>query len=311
MADPEEFQLNLAILLSALQEAGCDLASTNALQRSALHVAALGGAPSILIDTLCECLEVNARDLHGCAPLHLAKRAVIAHVLLEHGADLSIVDICGRTPMMHAAMRGDFELVNTYIHADCKVDVRDTHGDTALHLAATNDHALVVAALHDAGSELDSRNDLDWTPLVTAAWKGNLAATRMLLARGADVFPCIRLQHARALSFDVRRELLRHDVPWSMPMVPWRPSMFYAAARHDRRGIYTVLLVFQRLEPVAGVLNMKSPIHPCARALAMISRGWFRWDGDTDAGRWRRRYAALLTRHSWRSTSHGRSRFSS
>ena len=294
MSHPEEFQLHLAILLSTLQEAGCDLASTNAIQRSALHVAAFGGAPSLLIDTLCECLEVNARDQHGCMPLHLAKRAEIAHMLMGHGADLTAVDICGRTPMMHAAMRGDFELVNTYLHAEAKVDVRDKHGDTALHLAATHDHALVIAALHDAGADLNSRDELEWTPLLTAAWRGNRAATRMLLARGADVLPCIRLQKVN-IKPDIRRELLRADVPWSMPFVPWRPSMFRSSARHDRRGIYTVLLVFQRLEPIAGVLNMKSAIHPCACALAMTPRGWFRWDGDTDAGRWRRRYATLLT----------------
>jgi len=65
-----------------------------------------------------------------------------------------------------------------------------THGNwnsTPLHIAATRDNVEAIAALLDAGSDINSRGEHGYTPLHEAVEQSNIEAVRLLLLRGASV----------------------------------------------------------------------------------------------------------------------------
>jgi len=59
-------------------------------------------------------------------------------------------------------------------------------GLTPLHLAARAGHALVVAALAEAGADLHARDFQGWRPLHHSAYTGKVETCELLLRLGAD-----------------------------------------------------------------------------------------------------------------------------
>jgi uncharacterized protein len=101
---------------------------------------------------------VQARSGDGFAPLHLAAffgQADAARFLMERGAD---VDATGTGWMT----------------------------GTALHAAASGQHAGVIKLLLDAGAEPNVRQSGGWTPLHAAVMNGDEVSERLLLDAGAD-----------------------------------------------------------------------------------------------------------------------------
>ena len=66
------------------------------------------------------------------------------------------------------------------------IDSQDSHGTTALQLAAKHGHADVVQVLVESGAELDIRNNRGETALYWAARSGHKPIVELLLAKGAD-----------------------------------------------------------------------------------------------------------------------------
>jgi ankyrin repeat protein len=62
-------------------------------------------------------LDINAQDMDGFTPLHLASAAGVLDVvrlLVEHGADTEARDKAGRTPFQVALVKGHDEITNYY-----------------------------------------------------------------------------------------------------------------------------------------------------------------------------------------------------
>jgi ankyrin repeat protein len=90
--------------------------------------------------------------------------------------------------ILAAAKRGDLESVRRLLAVDGAPATRaDAHGKTALHLAAEHDHPAVVAALLDAGADLEARTDWGMTALQWAGVLGSVAAGAVLIERGAKL----------------------------------------------------------------------------------------------------------------------------
>jgi ankyrin repeat protein len=71
-------------------------------------------------------------------PLHLASNAAdhrlaMAKTLLAHGADLSVVDSKGRTPVFYAANCGDLELLKLYFNTFQQAFTKDLNGRNLVH----------------------------------------------------------------------------------------------------------------------------------------------------------------------------------
>ena len=328
-----DFPKECAILLSCLYESTSDLHAVNAFGWNALHIAILRGAPLTVISALVVMnIDGSAIDVHGRNALHLAARmtgSVDAAAILCTDARARQMDNDGNTPL-HLAVTNDNPTTVQVLIPHSNINQRTAEGLTAIHLAASFGYAEIVNLLLNDGADIEISCRRGWTPamaaccvnsvhslhllldadaepdrintagrsaLMIAASLGHVEIVKILLDVGVDINyttmsgltayeSCIQHQPTREL-------LLRYDVQTEVDG-SWTPERFYSAPECDRLGIYTTILCFTRLNNIAGTLNMQSLIHPCSRALRMTPRGWFRWDGDTDAGRYRRRLAALM-----------------
>lgn len=112
--------------------------------------------------------------------------------LIDAGADLAALDESGETALMHAAHAGQLEAVKALLAAGAAPDFKSEQGWTALAKAAYNAEAecgypQVIAALHAAGAELDTRIFFGITPLMLAAGGGDAGVVEWLINHGADV----------------------------------------------------------------------------------------------------------------------------
>ena len=112
--------------------------------------------------------------------------------LLEAGSSHAALDQTGETALMHAAHGGHLEAVQVLLAFGAEVNFKSEHGWTALARAAYNAETecgfpQVIAALHEAGAELDSRIFFGITPLMLAAGGGDAGVVEWLINAGADV----------------------------------------------------------------------------------------------------------------------------
>merc|ERR1719387_3346723 len=73
------------------------------------------------------------------------------------------------------------------IHRHCKVDMEDSHGRTALHIAAQRGHDKLLVALLQRDSDAEARNSIGWTPLLSAVFHGQLMCIKQLIRRSAQM----------------------------------------------------------------------------------------------------------------------------
>lgn len=102
--------------------------------------------------------------------------ALIAAARLEHVTTLQTLypkpaepDLFGHVLLIAAAETGRLDAVNHLISHGLNINEQDKYGRTALHYAYARGHALVAAALVDAGAAREVRDDLGNTPLMLAA----------------------------------------------------------------------------------------------------------------------------------------------
>jgi uncharacterized protein len=87
-----------------------------------------------------------------------------------------------------AAMLGDLDGVRKALASGAPIDgIEKQHGNTALMLAAYNNHPSVVDWLLASGATVDARDHEHNTALMKAAWSGATSCVDRLVGRGADV----------------------------------------------------------------------------------------------------------------------------
>ena len=123
-------------------------------------------------------------NMRGATAFLIAAKAndvAVMRELLDHGADPFIPTSNGTTPLMVAAGVGHapgitrstereaLAAVHLCVELGADVNAVNEAGDTALHGAAWRERAdSIVQFLVDRGTEIDARNDREWTPLVIA-----------------------------------------------------------------------------------------------------------------------------------------------
>ena len=168
---------------------------TNREGSTALHLAARNGHTDVVATLLDAGFAINARSRCGRTPLLAA--AAGGHegtvsLLLERGADPLLGDASGVTPLHECAQQGHVELVRLLLPLSIAstttnvADVADIIGRSALHYAAVNGHAAVVAVLLGAGFAIDQPDDRGCTALYLAACGSHVDSMAVLLERGAD-----------------------------------------------------------------------------------------------------------------------------
>lgn len=135
---------------------------------------------------------INKRGPAGATPLMhavLYGDAAAVRQLLDAGADPNIADFGGATPLMLAVT--DREKTTLLLERGANVNARSAIGRTALLIASgVPGAAPVVEMLLDRGASPSEKAQAllgEVTPLVLAAYSGDEATFRLLVARGADV----------------------------------------------------------------------------------------------------------------------------
>lgn len=131
--------------------------------------------------------DPNTVDPQGRSPLSLAfhYEAYEAARALVRQPDFRFDEpnAAGETPLMLAALRGQWELARALLVRGARLD---RPGWTPLHYAAAGPEPRVVQLLIGHGAALDARAPNGNTPLMMAARYGSEASAWMLLHAGAD-----------------------------------------------------------------------------------------------------------------------------
>jgi ankyrin repeat protein len=176
----------LKLIISLLQH-GADPNSRDSLGRSPFF--------ELLQDPLATSIElvkiftdagavVGPPTANGQTPLHVVRRHEIASWLLAEGADVAAVDDQGELPLHKASSLRNLELVSLYLEAGSPIDVRNNLGWTPFMQSPS---ASVSKMLFDHGADIHAATKQGITAFQHAVQSCNLELVSFLLANGADV----------------------------------------------------------------------------------------------------------------------------
>lgn len=194
---------------------GADIQEKASDGKNALHFAARKGDVKMVCHLLHCQVDTTAMDHHGGTVLHsvaasksittalelvhlvninaVAHDGTVLHVAVENGdtdmvklvldfqADVSILDLSGRTPLHIAAHKGFREIIEMLLGAGSKSDIADGDGKTALHLAAGNGDLGAVGLLLNHGADISAVDNTGKRPGDLARLGGHRAVAELLL----------------------------------------------------------------------------------------------------------------------------------
>ncbi|CAG0902692.1 unnamed protein product [Cyprideis torosa] len=146
-----------------------------------LHIAATPETARLLLEYKA---KVDVKDRNGCTPLLLATlngRHSVVEVLLAHGADPNITNKEETSPLHQAKLAETAELL---IRKGAVVNAKDKHGKTPLFVATGSGHHSVVEVLLAKGADLNIANHFGTSPLHQARSK---ETAELLIRNGAVV----------------------------------------------------------------------------------------------------------------------------
>ena len=138
-----------------------------------IHDAAEAGDVAKVMALLASGVKIDARE-YSQTPLHYARTAEVAKVLLKAGASVSSRDILGQTPL-HTASTA--EVARVLLKARARVSSRASVGYTPLHRAASGGRADVVEFLLSVGANGKAKSEDGETPFDLAKRMGYLEGT--------------------------------------------------------------------------------------------------------------------------------------
>lgn len=154
-----------------------------------LHYAVATGAVEDVASALRSGSDPNELDRHGSPPLAVAvchRSAVLAALLVSHGARVDLQDRAGNVPLCYASALGWLEGVRLLLAAGAPVDGQCDCG-SPLSAAVVDGRSEVLSLLISVGADVNFPNAGGFTPLMLAASNENIAAIRALVEAGAVV----------------------------------------------------------------------------------------------------------------------------
>ncbi|XP_048356849.1 85/88 kDa calcium-independent phospholipase A2 isoform X2 [Sphaerodactylus townsendi] len=114
--------------------------------------------------------QVQYKDpRHGATPLHWAKNAEMAQLLIEYGCEVNTPSMTGESALHIAVQRGRFDCAMVLLTHGAETNTKGKDGNTPLHLAMKQDHLDMIKALVVFGAVVDVPNDFGETPGLLAA----------------------------------------------------------------------------------------------------------------------------------------------
>jgi hypothetical protein len=164
----------------------------SASKATALHFAAAQGESKEIKELLEKGVAVDARDEEGRTPLRWAtdfEQPYVLAPLIEAEANVNAKDEYGNTPLYETVFRHREKMITVVeilLAEGADVTVKNKDGRTPLHIAVRRS-TTVVSMLLNKGADIHTRDNDGWTPLHDAASGGVVGAVELLLAEGADV----------------------------------------------------------------------------------------------------------------------------
>ena len=148
-----------------------------------IHDAAMNGNLAGGQAELDKGVSVNAKNDYGETPLDMA---------VWYNGETEIAALLRKQGGKHgvingAAAGGDIEAVKEFLAAGTDVNTKDGWEWTPLHNAAWWGHKEIVELLLANGAGVNAKNNVGWTPLHMAAINGHNEIVGLLVAGGADV----------------------------------------------------------------------------------------------------------------------------
>ncbi len=108
--------------------------------------------------------------------------------LVESIADVNDTGVMGETLLMAAIIRNDMESFNTLLtRPELNVDLADSSGNTAMHLAAKQGNVYAVEKLFERGAAVDVENKVHQTPKSLAVREKHVDVVKALHRMAPDV----------------------------------------------------------------------------------------------------------------------------
>ena len=181
--------------------------------------------------------DVNRRAVDGSTPLQWAVyNGDVAEVrrLLRAGADVTIANNYGASPMTLAAEVANTDILKLLLEVGANADSPNPEGQTALMSVARTGNLDAAKLLLDHGATVDAKEK--WggqTPLMWASARRHPEMMQLLVAKGADV-------NARSIDRDYQRHVTAEGRPKSLDSGGFTPLLY--AARENCGGCVDVLL---------------------------------------------------------------------
>jgi len=151
---------------------------------------------------LAQKVDINAPGTDGSPALHWAVRvddATMAKLLLGAGAQATVPNRYGLTPMAIAAGNGSASMIAILLDAGADANAADPAGDTPLMSVTRVGRADAVTLLLDRGARIDATDaTYQQTALMVAVRENHPDIVKLLIARGASVNARTRVGRAPA-----------------------------------------------------------------------------------------------------------------
>lgn len=177
--------------------------------------------------------SVTAVDDLRNTPLHEAARGghlACAKLLITHGASVTAVGWAEETPLHRAAVGGHLACTKLLIDHGASATAVDCGGNTPLHAAANSN---IIDKLIEAGAVLDACNARGFTPLMEAAFRGNITIVKQLLA--ADANPLVVSTDGNTMStLLARRGMTPDQISALLAEAAWQRRKHAVVVWHHR-----------------------------------------------------------------------------
>jgi len=176
-----------AVCLKRLEDRGVSFTLSPGNDVNSVEVAAEHGNISAL-SYLIETRGMSPDGNEKVRPLVMAvlkKKPAAISFLLEHKAQVNVMDGDGDTPIAVAAFMGNYKLVKQLLDVGADPNLQGVNR-TPLETSASSGQLAVMRLLMARGARIDLMGREGMTPLMSAAQRGEIGAMVYLMDKGAD-----------------------------------------------------------------------------------------------------------------------------
>ena len=180
-------------VLQMIIDHGADVNATNNKNLTALVMACEKGNIDAINVLLNAGADTSIVSVYGNTWLHFAvlggSNKAILHRIFDHGTDVNAVNNEGATSLMLACETGQRESVNVLLRAGADTPIVDVHGDTCLHkLFQKECNQEILQILLDHGAPVNATNKNHQTAYMLAYDQGNRDAMQALFMTNAGAY---------------------------------------------------------------------------------------------------------------------------